>query len=104
MGELAALRADDVVVGHKRKYLRDRTVEQMHALFGAGAAAAGLADLPACDDELSATRLLLSRSAAGDVVAVMCHEQRTEIHEALLAAGGAAAGPDVIRAKVRAAG
>jgi cyanophycin synthetase len=97
MGELAALRADDVVVGHKRKYLRDRTVEQMHALFGAGAAAAGLADLPACDDELAATQLLLGRAAAGDVVAVMCHEQRAEIHAALLAAAGHGGRSGVIR-------
>jgi cyanophycin synthetase len=73
----------------------------MHALFGAGAAAAGLAALTACDDELAATQLLLGRSAAGDVVAVMCHEQRAEIHAALLAAGGTVAGPEMIRAKVR---
>jgi cyanophycin synthetase len=80
--------ADDVVIGHKERYLRGRTTGEMAALYRAGAADVGVLDLAEEPTELAGLRTLLARSVPGDVVAVMCHAEREEIY-AWLAANGA---------------
>ena len=85
---MAARGADDVLIGHKERYLRGRTTDEMAALYRAGAAEVGVHDLPQEATELDGLRRLVERSAPGDVVAVMCHAQRQEIY-AWLAARGA---------------
>jgi cyanophycin synthetase len=79
LGELAGKRADDVVVGHKERYLRGRTLADMAGRFRAGAARVGVPELEEAPTELAGLQLLLSRSEPGDVVAVMCHAERAEI-------------------------
>ena len=102
LGELAARGADDVVIGHKERYLRGRTTAEMAALYRAGAAAVGVSDLPEAPTELAGLRLLLGRAQPGDVVAVMCHAERAEIYAWLAEAGATVDPPDVIRTKAAA--
>jgi len=77
---MAARGVDDVLIGHKRRYLRGRTTAEMAALYRAGAGEVGVHDLDEEATELDGLRRLLERSAPGDVVAVMCHAQREEIY------------------------
>jgi cyanophycin synthetase len=77
---MAARGVDDVVIGHKERYLRGRTTEEIAALYRAGAAEVGVTDLAEEPTELAGLRTLLARSSPEDVVAVMCHAQREEIY------------------------
>lgn len=103
LGEIAGQRADQVVIGHKHKYLRDRNVEDFEVHFGIGLARAGIGEVPAFPSELDAAAHLLGAATDGDVVAVMTHEQREEIVAWLTTLGGSPDDAAVIRAKVAAA-
>jgi cyanophycin synthetase len=87
-----------VVICEKPHYLRGRELEEMNAIFRAGIAAGGYArDVPSYPNELSALQALLSRSASGDVVAVMTHVERSEIFEWLAQADFQAVSLDRLR-------
>ena len=103
LGELGARDADVAVVAHKQRYLRGRSNEEIDGLFRAGAARVGMTDLPWYPSELQAVQSLVSRAEAGDVVALMCHEQRQEVYDWLAAEGFTPDSPEVLRDKVRAA-
>ncbi|GAB3594231.1 hypothetical protein GCM10027446_17750 [Angustibacter peucedani] len=100
LGELAGRRADDVAVVHKERYLRGREAEDLEVHLRAGLGAVGVADVGSYDDELSGLQALVGRAAAGDVVAVMCHQDRPLLDEWLQAEGATPDGPDEIRDKV----
>jgi cyanophycin synthetase len=93
VGAMAARGVDDVLIGHKERYLRGRTTEEMAALYRAGAAEVGVHDLDEEPTELDGLRRLVARSSPGDVVAVMCHAQRDEIYAWLASAGAAPTAP-----------
>ena len=78
IGEIGARGADEVVIGHKEKYLRGRERDELAGLLREGAASVGVHDVPEHATELAATEALLGRSRPGDVVGVMCHAERTE--------------------------
>ncbi|HNM97871.1 MAG TPA: cyanophycin synthetase, partial [Marmoricola sp.] len=101
LGEIAAKGCDTVVIGHKLRYLRGRTVEDLEAWMRTGAARAGVHGLPANETELAALQALLQQAQPGDVVGLMCHAQLGEIADWLIAQGGRADTPDVLREKVR---
>lgn len=103
LGEIAGKRADQVVIGHKHKYLRDRSVEDFELHFGIGLARAGIGEVPAFPSELDAVAHLLAAATDGDVIAAMIHEQREEIVAWLLTLGARPDDASVIRAKVAAA-
>jgi len=103
LGELAARGADDIVIGHKERYLRGRTAAEMSDLYRQGAAAVGVGGLGEEPTELAALAVLVGRSSPGDVVGVMCHAERAEIDEWLRARGATPDGPAQVRAKVLAA-
>jgi cyanophycin synthetase len=100
MGEVAGLRADRVVLVHKEHYLRGRTAGELERRLRAGLARVGVADVEACPTELEGIRALLPVAADGDVVALMCHEQRQEIEQWLGAHGATADTAADIRRKV----
>ena len=100
MGEMAARGADDVLIGHKERYLRGRTTTEMAQLFRAGAAMVGVPTLDEEPTELDGLRTLVERSVPGDVVAVMCHAQRAEIYDWLATAGAVVDSAESIRTKV----
>ncbi len=104
VGEIAARGADQVVIGHKEHYLRGRDLDGLAALLREGAEAVGVTDVPVHPTELAGLQALVERSAPGDVVGVMCHAERVEVRAWLEERGATVDDPDVIRAKVLAAG
>ncbi|HEX5561019.1 MAG TPA: Mur ligase family protein [Nocardioidaceae bacterium] len=103
LGERAARDADVLVVAHKAKYLRGRTVEELDDLFAAGAARVGVDRPPSYPTEVAALAELVERAEPGDVVALMCHEDRQGVYDWLAAQGFSADTPQTLRAKVVAA-
>ncbi len=105
MGEIAARDADVVVIGHKEKYLRGRSTEELEGLLRAGAARVGVTDVPAYPTELASLQALLALAEPGDVVGLMCHAERQEVYDWLAGQGATADSPEQLREKVvRAAG
>jgi cyanophycin synthetase len=101
LGELGARDADVVVIAHKGKYLRGRTTDELDALFRAGAARVGVAELASYDAELAGLQALVGRSAPGDVIGLMCHEDREGVYDWLEEQGFAVDTPETLREKVR---
>jgi cyanophycin synthetase len=99
LGELAARDCDAVVIVHKQHYLRGREVEELDALYRAGAARVGVDEVPSYGSELEGLQALVARAHPGDVVAVMCHADRPLIHEWLTDQGATVDSPAVIRDK-----
>lgn len=100
LGEIAARDADVVVIGHKERYLRGRSTDEMDALLRAGAARVGVTSVPSYPTELAALRALLETAQAGDSVGLMCHAERAEVQAWLAEQGATADTPDVLREKV----
>jgi cyanophycin synthetase len=100
LGEMAARDADVVVIAHKAKYLRGRTTEELDALFRGGAARVGVEDVPAYPTEVEGLEALVKRAEPGDVVGLMCHEDRQGVYDWLAAEGFTADTPETLRAKV----
>jgi cyanophycin synthetase len=103
LGELGARDADVLVVAHKAKYLRGRTVEELDALYAAGAARVGVDRPPSYPTEVEALSALVERAEPGDVVALMCHEDRQGVYDWLAGKGFRADTPQTLRAKAVAA-
>jgi cyanophycin synthetase len=103
LGELGARDADVLVVAHKSKYLRGRTTEELDELFRAGAARVGVDDVPSYPTEVAGLEALVGVARPGDVVALMCHEDRQGVYDWLAARGFETDTPETLRAKVLAA-
>ncbi len=99
LGEVGGMGADVLAVAHKQHYLRGRDPDGMLELFREGAAAVGVHDVPAFADEVTAVRALAGQLADGDVLGVMCQEQRIETDAWLREQGGSVDGPEQVRAK-----
>ena len=100
MGEIAGRGADDVVLKIARRYLRGREPENLLGLFREGLARVGVLDVPSHDTELGALEQLVARANPGDVVALMCHAERTEVDAWLRGHGGSVDDARAIRRKV----
>jgi cyanophycin synthetase len=103
LSEMGARDADVVVVGHKQKYLRGRTTEELDKLFRAGAARVGVEDLASYPTEVEALETLVKQAEAGDVVGLMCHADREGVYQWLADRGFTVDSPETLRDKVRAA-
>jgi cyanophycin synthetase len=103
IGELAGLRADHVVAAHKAHYLRGRTMAELEAHLRVGLARAGVADIDSYETELAGLQALVAVAAGGDVVALMCHAERTQVAAWLSEQGATADRPEDVRRKVVAA-
>jgi cyanophycin synthetase len=100
LGEVAARDADVVVIVHKKEYLRGRDPEDLNAIYREGAAKVGVSEIPAYDSELDGLQALVARAAPGDVVAVMCHQDRELVDQWLVDRGATVDTPEVLRDKV----
>jgi cyanophycin synthetase len=100
LGEIAARDADVLAIGHKQKYLRGRTVEELDALFRTGAERVGVTDIVSYPTELESLQALVAIAEAGDVVGLMCHAQRQEVYDWLAAEGATPDTPEQLRSKV----
>lgn len=101
LGEIAAKGCDLVVIGHKERYLRGRTLAELETWMRAGAARVGVPDVPAYATELESVQALLQQARPGDVIGLMCHAQREEVVQWLESQGATADSPEVLREKVR---
>jgi cyanophycin synthetase len=99
LGELAARDCDVVVIVHKQRYLRGREIDELDALYRAGAARVGVEEMPSYGSELDGLQALVARAGPGDVVAVMCHADRPLLDEWLTGQGAAVDSPEVVRDK-----
>jgi cyanophycin synthetase len=104
LGEIAALAADVVEVARKSQYLRGRPPEEMGRLIAQGAAHAGLPAVREHASELACLVSLVGQARAGDVVALMTHQDRDLVDRWLVDAGAVRDSAETLRAKVWLAG
>ena len=98
LGHLARHGSDEVLIAIKDGYLRGRTPEEMVELLRTGAG-----DVPAYDDEVTALTSALLGRKPGDVVALMCHQDRLACEDFLLTSGGVRMTAEQVRERVLAA-
>ncbi|MBS41929.1 MAG: Mur ligase [Nocardioides sp.] len=103
LGEIGARGADAVAIGHKQRYLRGRTVEELEGWMRAGAAEVGVTDVPAYPTEVACLEALVADATPGDVVGLMCHAERQECYDWIAGHGGTPDTAESLRAKVVAA-
>lgn len=103
MGEIAGRRADETVIKIAAHYLRGRPPEELAGLLREGLAHEGVLDVPLYGTELEALQALVPHAHAGDVVALMCHAERTEVAAWIRSGGGKVDDARAIRRKVVAA-
>ncbi|CAN7398497.1 tetratricopeptide repeat protein [Terrabacter sp. LjRoot27] len=103
MGEIAGRGAEEVVLKVARHYLRGREAEDLLGLFREGLAKVGVLDVPGYDTELESFEALVPHALDGDVIALMCHAERTEVDGWIRAHGGKVDDARSIRRKVVAA-
>ncbi|NUR05476.1 MAG: Mur ligase [Nocardioidaceae bacterium] len=103
LGEMGARDADVAVIAHKDRYLRGRSKDELDVLFRAGAARVGVDDLPSYPTEVEGLQALVKQALPGDVVGLMCHEDRPGVYDWLADQGFTVDTPEVLQAKVRAA-
>jgi cyanophycin synthetase len=103
LGEIGAMGADVVAIGHKERYLRGRTLEGLEGLLRSGAERVGVTDVPAYRTEVECLAALVEQADSGDVVGLMCHAQRQEAYDWIAEHGGSTDTPRRLRDKVRAA-
>jgi cyanophycin synthetase len=102
LAEVAARDTDVVAIGHKERYLRGRTIEELDALLRAGAERVGVTGIPAYPTEVACLSALVGQALPGDVVGLMCHAEREAVYDWIAAAGGTPDSPDDLARKVRA--
>ena len=103
MGAIAGQGAEEVALKIARHYLRGRTADDLLDLFRDGLAKVGVLDVPGYDTELASLEALAPHAHDGDVVALMCHAERTEVDAWIRAQGGTVDDARTIRRKVVAA-
>ncbi|HEX4470753.1 MAG TPA: Mur ligase family protein [Nocardioides sp.] len=103
LGEIGAMGADAVAIGHKEHYLRGRSIEELETLLRDGAERVGVSDVPAYPTEVACLAALVARAEPGDVVGLMCHAERQEVYDWISEHGGTADTPERLGEKVRAA-
>lgn len=100
LGAIGAQGSDVLAIVHKRQYLRGRDEAEMSELYRAGAADVGVLDVPGYGTELAGLEALIQRAGRQDVVAMMCHQDRTMLDGWLLEKGAGVDSPEVLRSKV----
>jgi cyanophycin synthetase len=103
LGEIGAMGADEVGIGHKEHYLRGRTIEQLDRLLREGAERVGVTDVTSYATEVDCLEGLVGRARPDDVVGLMCHAQREEVYAWISEHGGVPDSPEKLGDKVRAA-
>jgi cyanophycin synthetase len=100
MGAIGARGTERVVIGHKTKYLRGRDPKEIDEVFRRGTGSVGVEDVPSYPTELDAVSALIDDAQPGDVVAVMCLQDRERLDAFLRDRGATVDTPDILRSKV----
>jgi cyanophycin synthetase len=103
LGEIGAMGADVVAIGHKQRYLRGRTLDGLELLLRRGAERVGVTDVTAYPTEVECLAALVEQAGRDDVVGLMCHAQRQEAYDWIAEHGGTSDTPERLGEKVRAA-
>jgi cyanophycin synthetase len=103
LGEIGAMGADVVAIGHKQRYLRGRTLDGLELLLRRGAERVGVTDVTAYPTEVECLAALVEQAGRDDVVGLMCHAQRQEAYDWIAEHGGTSYTPERLGEKVRAA-
>ena len=103
LGEMGARDSDVLAIAHKSRYLRGRDVEELDRLLRAGAERVGVTDVESYPTEVEGLAGLVAQAGPGDVVGLMCHEEREQVYAWLAEHGATPDSPDTLREKVRAA-
>jgi len=103
LGEMAGKGADHVVVAHKPKYLRGRTLAEVDQHLRTGLARVGIGEVESYDTEMEGLLAVVPTLGDGDVLAFMCHDSQAAIRVWLADHGGTVDDPQTIRRKVVAA-
>ncbi|MGA8256029.1 MAG: Mur ligase, partial [Nocardioides sp.] len=93
--------SDVVAIGHKEKYLRGRTIDELETLMRAGAERVGVTGVPAYPTEVAALSALVGQALPGDVVGLMCHAERQECYDWIAEHGGTPDSNETLATKVR---
>jgi cyanophycin synthetase len=101
LGEMGAMGADVVAIGHKRHYLRGRTLEELDGLLREGAERVGITDVTSYDTEVECLAGLVAQARPGDVVGLMCHAERQAVYDWVADHGGTPDTPEQLGVKVR---
>jgi cyanophycin synthetase len=101
LGEIGARDSDVVAIGHKVKYLRGKTVEELEALLRAGAERVGVTHVPAYPTEVDCLAALVGQALSGDVVGLMCHAEQQAVLAWLEEHGATVDDPGTLATKVR---
>jgi cyanophycin synthetase len=104
LGEIAARDSDVIAIGHKEKYLRGRTRDELDELMRTGAARVGVTSFASYPTEVAALSALVGQALPGDVIGLMCHAERQEVYDWIAGHGGTPDSNETLAAKVRAAG
>jgi cyanophycin synthetase len=103
LGEIAGKQADHVVVAHKPKYLRGRTIAEVDQHLRTGLARAGIGEVESYGTEMEGLLAAVPTLADGDALAFMCHDSQAAMRAWLADHGGTVDDPLTIRRKVVAA-
>jgi cyanophycin synthetase len=101
LGEIGAMGADVVAIGHKEHYLRGRTLEELDGLLREGAERVGVTDVTSYDTEVECLVGLVAQARPGDVVGLMCHAERQAVYDWVADHGGIPDTPEQLGVKVR---
>jgi cyanophycin synthetase len=101
LAEVSARDADVVVIAHKQRYLRGRTTDEIEELLLAGAARVGVHHLASYPSEVDALAALVAQAKPGDVVGLMCHDDRQGCYDWIAEQGGTIDDPETLREKVQ---
>jgi cyanophycin synthetase len=100
LGEIGARDSDVLVIAHKQRYLRGRTIEELEGLMRAGAERVGVTDVVAYGSEVEGLAGLVEQAKPGDVVGLMCHADREGVYAWIAEHGGTPDSPETLREKV----
>jgi cyanophycin synthetase len=103
LGEIGARDSDVMVIAHKQRYLRGRGMAELDEVIRAGAERVGVTDVASYATEVEGLAALVEQAGPGDVVGVMCHEDRQGVYRWIAEQGGTPDNAQVLRDKVRAA-
>jgi len=101
LGEIAARDADVVAIGHKQRYLRGRTLDELDGLLRTGAERVGVTEIESYPTELDSLKALVAIAEPGDVVGLMCHAERQEVYDWLAGQGATPDTHEQLRSKVQ---
>jgi cyanophycin synthetase len=102
LGEIGAMGADLVAIGHKQRYLRGRTLEELDGLLRDGAERVGVTDVTSYATEVECLAGLVAAAEPDDVVGLMCHAEREAVYAWIRDHGGTPDTPETLGEKVRA--